>query len=99
MQLLYNSDAFAVMRFADPAEPEQPPASSNASGPMPVPGNKGGFEVVDKMSRKEIYLQGAVAESFHRGVMALVDQGPDPQALDDFIAGYTAMAQQPVVLH
>ena len=40
-----------------------------------------------------------MADSFERGVQDLVAQGPDPQALDDFIGSYTALAQQPLVLH
>lgn len=87
MQLLYNSDSFAVMQFDVPAATD--------SGAKP----RGGFEIVDKFARKEIYLQGALAESFQRGVQALVDAGPTEEALDDFIAGFTLMAQQPLVLH
>ena len=59
----------------------------------------GGYEIVDKWARKEVYLQGAVAESFQRGVAALVQQGPSEESLDAYIAGFTVMAQQPVVLH
>ena len=59
----------------------------------------GGYEIVDKVARKEIYLQGAVAESFQRGVEALVQEGPSEESLDAYIAGFTVMAQQPVVLH
>ena len=59
----------------------------------------GGYEIVDKAARKEVYLQGAVAESFQRGVQALVEQGPSEESLDAYIAGFTVMAQQPVVLH
>lgn len=40
-----------------------------------------------------------MAEHFQQGVQALVEQGPNPEALDEFIARFTAMAQQPVVLH
>ena len=90
MQLIYNSPGFAVMQFSD-----TPPTT----GAQELGAGTGGYEIVDKQSRKEIYLQGAVAESFQRGVKALVDQGPDPQALDDYIAGYTVLAQQPVLLH
>lgn len=91
MQLIYNSDSFAVMHFVNlPLADGQAP---HAGSPM------GGFEIVDKHARKEIYLQGAVAESFQRGVKALVDQGQDPEALEDYIACYTVLAQQPVVLH
>ena len=60
---------------------------------------RGGYEIVDKAARKEIYLQGAVAASFQRGVEALVQQGPNEESLDAYIAGFTVMAQQPVVLH
>ena len=90
MQLIYNSAGFAVMHFiVTPATTAEQDVGAGA----------GGYEIVDKLTRKEIYLRGAVAESFQRGVKALVEQGPDPQALEDYIACYTVLAQQPVVLH
>ena len=92
MQLIYNSAGFAVMHFI-----VKPPTTAEQD--VGAGAGAGGYEIVDKLTRKEIYLQGAVAESFQRGVKALVDQGPDPQALDDYIACYTVLAQQPVVLH
>lgn len=54
---------------------------------------------MDKLARKEIFIEGAVAESFQRGVQELVRQGPNEEVIDDYIAGFTALAQQPVVLH
>lgn len=87
MQMLYNSDSFVVVQFLQPAEPERARPA------------QGGYEIVDKLAGKEIYLQGAVAESFQRGVEALVQQGPSEELLDEFIAGFTVLAQQPVVLH
>jgi Protein of unknown function (DUF3567) len=113
MQLLYNSDTFAVVLFgADAAAPPaatgtaadinsetQPAAAPSSLDPTLVLPAHGGYEIVDKMARKEIYLQGLVAASFQRGVKALVDQGPDPQALEDYIASFTVLAQHPVVLH
>lgn len=87
MQMLYNSDSYVVVQFDVPALTE---------GAAP---RRGGFEIVDKTSRKEIFIQGAVADSFQRGVQALVEQGPNEEALDDFIGGFTTLAQQPVVLH
>ena len=87
MQMLYNSDSFVVVQFDVPGASEGTVA------------RRGGFEIVDKFARKEIFIQGAVAESFQRGVEALVQDGPNPEAIDDFIAGFTALAQQPVVLH
>ena len=87
MQMLYNSDSFVVVHFSlsDEAEALHP--------------GRGGFEIIDKLARKEIYLQGAVAESFQRGVEALSQQGPSEDNLDPFIAGFTTLARQPVLLH
>jgi hypothetical protein len=95
MQTLYNSDSYVVVSFDLPA------ADSAEPGPL----RRGGFEVIDKLARKEIFIEGALAERFQQGVQALVAERPgsDVAALqaviDDFIAGYTALAQQPVVLH
>lgn len=100
MQLIYNSAGFAVMQFI--VAPPTTGAQDTGAGTGARAGastDAGGFEIVDKLTRKEIYLQGAVADSFQRGVKALVDQGPDHQALEDYIACYTVLAQQPVVLH
>lgn len=87
MQMLYQSDNFVVVAF-------ERPASGDAVEPR-----VGGFEIVDKFARKEIYIEGALAERFQQGVQALVDQGPDADAIDAFIGGFTAMAQQPLVMH
>lgn len=85
MLMLYNSDNFAVVQF----EADEGGASSL----------RGGYEIVDKFARKEIFLDGALAEQFKAGVDALVEQGPTEEELDAFIGRYGAMAQQPLVLH
>jgi len=87
MQMVYNSDSFVVVEF------DVPGVAEDASP------RRGGFEIVDKMARKEIFIEGAVAERFQRGVKELVQQGPNEESIDEFIAGFTALAQQPVVLH
>lgn len=87
MELLYNSDAFSVLQIS---------VAGAADEIMPL---RGGFEIVDKSARKGIYIEGALAEGFERGVQAIVARGPDVQALDDFIAGYSVLAQQTLVLH
>jgi hypothetical protein len=88
MRMFYNSDHFAVLRIDVPAPVEQPA----------LPG-RGGFEIVDKFARKGIFIEGAVAQSFNDGVQALIESGPSEEALDEYIAGYTTLAQQPVHLH
>ena len=88
MQMVYNSENFVVVEF-DLAEPAVPGASARS----------GGFEIVDKSARKEIFLEGEVAEGFKRAVHALAETGPSEEDFDNLIAGYTQLAQQPVVLH
>lgn len=95
MHTLYNSDSFVVVSFEAPTREGEAPAASS----------RGGYEIVDKFARKEIFIQGDLAESFQQGVQALVAQraGADAEALhevlDDYIAGFTQLAQQPVILH
>jgi hypothetical protein len=88
MQMLYNSDSFAVLQI----EFGVPDAEADGA-------KRGGFEIVDKFARKGIFIEGAVAQSFKDGVQALIESGPNQEAMDEYIAGYTALAQQPVVLH
>jgi hypothetical protein len=97
MQMLYNSDSYTVVQFNLPADPTQAPAGACAD-PLTASG-RGGFEIVDKSARTGTYLQGAMADSFQRGVQELVAQGPDADALDAFIAGFTQLARQPLALH
>ena len=59
----------------------------------------GGFEIVDKTSRREIYLAGLLAEHFQAGVERLIGDEVDEMHIDDFLAAYTTLAHHPVVLH
>lgn len=88
MQMIYNSDSFVVVEF-----------DWGAAGSPDESPRAGGYEIVDKFARKEIFLDGVVAEGFKRGVSALAERRPSEEEFDDFIAGYTQLAQQPVVLH
>ena len=94
MQMLYNSDSYVVVHF-DPAGAA--PATDGVAAAV-APG-RGGYEIVDKLARKEIFIEGALAERFKLGVQALVDQGPTEEKLDAFISGFTELAQHPVTLH
>lgn len=98
MQTLYNSDSYVVVSFDLPQD-------DGSDGGEPGPLRRGGFEVIDKLARKEIFIEGALAQHFQQGVQALVAERPDGDVdslqavIDEFIAGYTALAQQPVLLH
>ncbi len=90
MQMLYNSDHFAVVQID-----------------MDIPGEelaeyvltRGGFEIVDKFARKEIFIEGAMAEHFKEGGEALIENSPTIEEIDAYLERYTSIAHQPVVMH
>lgn len=89
MQMLYNSDHYVVVEFDLAAD------TSGAAGGE----RRGGYEIVDKFARKEIFIEGALAESFKAGVQALIENTPTEEAIDEFIGRYVPLMQQPLVLH
>ena len=88
MHMLYNSDSFAVVQF-DVIDAEGPSEQLR----------RGGYEIVDKFARKEIYLDGALAEQFKLGVDALIESSPSEDDIDDYLSRYTGLAHQPVRMH
>ena len=88
MHLLYNSDAFTVMQFVADSDQEAGGASARV-----------GFDIVDKVGRREIYIDGAVAERFSAGVQRLSQSPSDVEDFDDFIESFTNAAHQRVVMH
>jgi hypothetical protein len=90
MELVYNSDSYVVVQIEVPA-----------AAPDRVA--RGGYEIVDKFARREIFLEGVLAERFEAGVKELAarsaDEPPSVEAFDEYIAGFTALAQQPVLIH
>jgi len=95
MHMLYNSDSFSVLEIE---WPDSPVPAGQTSDPAAVT-TQGGYEIVDKMSGKGIFLNGDLARSFRQQALALSQGDADEEAVDDFIAGYAVLAQQPVVLH
>jgi hypothetical protein len=91
MHMLYNSDNFAVLQI-DVANLDAPVIEGALT--------RGGYEIVDKFARKEIFIEGAMAESFKLGVEALIEDGePSEEEIDDYIARYSSLMQHPVVMH
>ena len=89
MQMLYNSESFALLQF-DVA----PREDAEVDAPR-----RGGYEIVDKFGRKGIFLAGDLAETFQRGVQALIERGPSEEDFDEYLAGFAGLAQQTVRLH
>ena len=59
----------------------------------------GGYEIVDKFARKEIFIHGALAESFKEGVQALIASGPSEDDVDDYLERFASLMHQPLVSH
>ncbi|MBL0942730.1 MAG: DUF3567 domain-containing protein [Hydrogenophaga sp.] len=94
MNMLYDSDAFAVVHIqADaPAKGEV----AVADGPQ-IP--RHGFEIVDKRSGKEVYLDGSWAELFQQQITEWQRNSPSQEEVETTLEGYASLAQNPVVMH
>lgn len=92
MHMLYNSDSYAVVQIELPASPEVDTPYESAL-------KRGGYEIVDKFARKELFIEGALAESFKEGVEALIESSPSVEEFDAYLERFAGMAQQPVVMH
>ncbi len=58
-----------------------------------------GFEIVDKRSGKEVYLDGSWAELFQQQITAWQAKTPTQEEVEDKLEQYAELAQNPVVLH
>jgi hypothetical protein len=99
MQMLYNSDSFVVVQFDMTGPTGDDVRLTSAEGAGTDALTHGGYEIVDKFARKEIFIQGALAESFKEGVEALIQTEPSEEEMDDYIERFASLMQQPVVLH
>lgn len=82
--MIYNSPHYCVFEF---------------EGSSADPGKIGGYEIMDKNLRREIFLGGQDAEAFRRSVQELIEQGPTSDEVDEFLQGFSGLMNQPVVLH
>ncbi len=97
MQMLYNSPSYVVVQFEVQVDSTVNPALLEANPDWRL--SRGGFEIVDKFARKEIFIEGALAQQFQDGVTALIETEPSEEELDDFIQTYANLGNQPVVMH
>ncbi len=62
-------------------------------------GQHAGFEIMDKTSRREIYINGALALRFRENVSELIASEPTSDEVDAFLSGFGGLMQQPLTLH
>ncbi len=85
MNMLYNSSNFCVFEFTDFGDVRVHPA--------------GGYEIMDKSMRREIFLDGSQAEVFKRDIDQLMSNEPTFDEFDTFLAGYSGLMTQPLAMH
>ncbi len=106
MQMLYDSDSFVVVHMqVDAVEESVSAPSASASDISIAEGVKApvlsrhGFEIVDKRSGKEVYLDGSWAELFQQQINAWQANTPTQEEVEDTLDRYSELAHNPVVLH
>ncbi|MGC3986450.1 MAG: DUF3567 domain-containing protein [Pseudorhodoferax sp.] len=110
MNMLYDSDSFVVVHMephagdidvqmqegvglvARPKDQDTAPATHPAL-------ERHGFEIVDKRSGKEVYLDGSWAELFQQQIAAWRAHTPTQEEVEDTLDRYAELAQNPVVMH
>lgn len=85
MQMIYNSPNYCVVEF--------PPQD----GHMAM--KSGGYEIVDKNARREIFIDGAMAARFREDVQKLMEEDQSLDEVDEFLGQFDSLMQHPVVLH
>ncbi|MDO8306288.1 DUF3567 domain-containing protein [Herminiimonas sp.] len=85
MNLIYNSEQYSVVEFgADDGQDAL---------------RFGGYEIMDKPAKREIFIAGLLAESFRRDVKDLIAGEPSVEEIDEFLGNYDAYMSQAVVFH
>ena len=93
MQMLYDSESFVVVHM-------QPDAADETAPPLTGPVlARHGFEIVDKRSGKEVYLDGSWAELFQKHITAWQVNTPTQEEVEDTLDRYAELAQNPLVMH
>lgn len=97
MQMLYDSESFVVVHM----QPDVPKSAETTADDAPAPPQlaRHGFEIVDKRSGKEVYLDGSWAEMFQQKILAWQRDAPTQEEVEDTLDRYTGLAQNPVVVH
>lgn len=100
MHTLYDSDTFSVTHMAA-IEPDETlarlgDADTTVARPVLL---RHGFEIVDKRSGKELYLDGSWAELFQQRIAAWQVNAPTEEEVEDTLAQYAELAQTPLTIH
>lgn len=102
MHTLYDSDTYSVTHMLANAVAADVPADTLQEGQqvLIVPRlARHGFEIVNKRTGKEVYLDGSWAELFQQHISAWQLKTPTQDEVEETLERYAELAQNPVVLH
>lgn len=103
MHMLYESDTYSVMHMlANAVSPDAAPGADGKATAAVRPAltlARHGFEIVDKRTNKEVYLDGSWAELFQMHISAWQQNTPTQEEVEDTLEQYAELAQNPVVVH
>lgn len=99
MQMLYDSESFAVLHLRPDMEADVPAGTAKAEIQQAHQLPRHGFEIVDKRSGKEVYLDGSWAELFQQQIQQWQRESPSEEEVEDTLERYAQLAQNPVVMH
>ncbi len=100
MHTLYDSESFSVTHMLANGDTEAQATEITERYPLGVPSlARHGFEIVDKRSNKEVYLDGSWAELFQQHIMAWQVNTPTQEEVEDTLEQYAELAQTPVQVH
>ena len=100
MHMLYDSESFVVVHMLpDAVQATASRQALNDTAPAVPQLARHGFEIVDKRSGKEVYLDGSWAELFQQQITAWQLKTPTQEEVEDTLEGYAELAQNPVRVH
>ena len=91
MNTLYDSDTYIVNHLLPEAEEEVWAEQTVLL--------RHGFEIVDKHTGREVYLDGAWAELFQRRLLQWQQVTPSQEEVEDTLAQYAELAHTPIHVH
>jgi hypothetical protein len=98
MNTLYDSETFSVTHMLANAELFSSGDESDTP-PLPPALARHGFEIVDKRSGKEVYLDGSWAELFQQRIAAWQNNMPTQEEVEDTLEQFAELAHTPVAIH
>lgn len=98
MHTLYDSESYSVTHMLANAVTDSASGASGADAAVPRLARHG-FEIVDKRSGKEVYLDGSWAELFQRHISEWQQNTPTQEEVEDTLERYAELAQNPVLIH